>query len=473
MRLFKNHYFAVLFFVIGLIFLFSKKILFTGDFIGAYTSFSGLNSLLGALLIFLSFVLFLGEESLEDILNKYVLFSVNKDSIESDREVGYLFDQKAAKEMNERCKRLKRTPIQEIIERSVNYGDLIPNECDSRSYETRFNESHASKGGRVVDLSGHVKQGKFFHYNEPANGMYIWVADEDGNLIVGNRCSKDIDKDNGNKDPYECSNKGNIKMKEGPSFLNYEKIGKDKEMQEEAKQKIPHATLARGKKVYGAGEVEFENGLVKRVNTFSGHYAPVNSTLKDNVNGVSIPNFNNQGIKVFKTLSRKIKLGEVQGGAVYVNPNFTDEKPYDKIKKEEHLEGKMFHIPSHVAPSGCKNEGRLVASDDKCNGRTYHNGKYYWVIDKDGNFLGFRTRNHGKDAFMHFLSKYPVYASGSVTFKDGLVEKVKINANSLSNDYPIGSGFENGIFQALSRKYGLKEIRGGAEYYEVYNDNDL
>jgi hypothetical protein len=84
--------------------------------------------------------------------------------------------------------------------------------------------------------------------------------------------------------------------------------------------KLPHATLAKGKKIYGSGEVLIEGGLIKEVNTHSGHYLPVTITPGRNPGEYEnslIENFDKQGKEVFKEFSKKYGWREVKKGAKY------------------------------------------------------------------------------------------------------------------------------------------------------------
>ena len=85
--------------------------------------------------------------------------------------------------------------------------------------------------------------------------------------------------------------------------------------------KLPHPTIARGRKVYGSGEVLIEGGLIREVNTLSGHYFPIEETPagkgSTDYNESLIDAFNEQGIEVFKELSKKYGWKEVKNGAEY------------------------------------------------------------------------------------------------------------------------------------------------------------
>src|SRR3989344_1198482 len=71
--------------------------------------------------------------------------------------------------------------------------------------------------------------------------------------------------------------------------------------------KLPHATLARGKSIYGSGEVLVEGGKVKSFNTSSGHYIDLDD----------ISSFNKQGEEVFLYYIKKVGWKEVDDKAKY------------------------------------------------------------------------------------------------------------------------------------------------------------
>lgn len=116
------------------------------------------------------------------------------------------------------------------------------------------------------------------HFGQPANSWYIWIVDEDEEFIVANR---------------------QIFHHKMPQ-MNFEEIDYSHRIH-----KLPHATVARGKRVYGSGEVLSEGGKIKLYNSVSGHYVDL-----DNVS-----DFNNQGTEVFLLLAHKVGWAQVQGGA--------------------------------------------------------------------------------------------------------------------------------------------------------------
>lgn len=88
----------------------------------------------------------------------------------------------------------KRTKMQEKIETAVTGKGLIEDEelNKKQTYEEQFYEGHAAQGGRIVEVNSHItkkgkNKGKLIHFDEPADGEYIWVVDEKGEFIVGNR----------------------------------------------------------------------------------------------------------------------------------------------------------------------------------------------------------------------------------------------------------------------------------------------
>ena len=181
----------------------------------------------------------------------------------------------------------ERTPIQKRIEKAITGGwrPIKDKPNKSATYEEQFYEGHASQGGRVLDVASHIplkgkNKGKLVHFGQPANATYLWVVDEDGNFIAANRKTF---------------------LHEMPQ-MKKEKIDLSHRLH-----KLPHSTLARGKKVYGSGEVFIEGGKVKWFNAASGHYVD----LKD------IPGFNQQGKNVFEYFMKKVGWKEATGGAKY------------------------------------------------------------------------------------------------------------------------------------------------------------
>lgn len=281
----------IIFFIIGLLF-------FTGGLTGLTIaehdgvkmpeskSFIGLGSILFAI-----FLLFATSKDPEDEIKRlkedletiasahhWKKYSVNRDSVLQDMDLEYLEN----RDLSE-----KKTEKQKSIEYAVTGGkeisSYLPNK--RRTYEDQFHEGHAAQGGRVIDVLGHIAEkgphkGKLLHFGQPANSVYLWIVDEEGNFIVANR--KDYIKD------LEDMNKTKIDY--------HHRI-----------HKLPHPTIARGRKVYGSGEVIIEGGRVKKFSCASGHYID----LKD------IAGFNKQGKEVFLYIIRKLGWKEVEGGAEY------------------------------------------------------------------------------------------------------------------------------------------------------------
>jgi len=291
----KKKYFRFLslaFFILGIFFLLNLKTDITGAVVGVSNISSGISSILGIVFLIGSLVLFVGGESLEKKLEEeyhWKKYLLNKDSIIQDVEQEYLNSQED----------YKRSPIQERIERMVTGGKTIETANKRRTYEEQFYEGRASQGGRVLDVQSHIakkgeKKGRLMHFGQPANAKYLWVVDEDGNFIVANRQTFQHDM----------------------SSMNKEKIDYKHRLH-----KLPHVTLAKGRKIYGSGEVLIEGGLIKEVNTHSGHYLPVTITPGRNPGEYEnslIEDFNQQGKEVFKKLSEKYGWKEVRGGAKYV-----------------------------------------------------------------------------------------------------------------------------------------------------------
>jgi hypothetical protein len=153
------------------------------------------------------------------------------------------------------------------------------------SYKEQFWEGHAAQGGRAIEVRTHIpikgkNKGKLVHFGQPANSTYLWVVDEDGNFVVANRKNMHHKMSNMNK-----------------SRIDYR----------HRLHKLPHSTLARGKHVYGSGEVIIEGGLVKVITPASGHYVD----LRD------IDAFNEQCNEVFRYFMKECGWKEVKGGAEF------------------------------------------------------------------------------------------------------------------------------------------------------------
>ena len=282
---------SLIFFALGMFLLLNAKTDVTGAVMGAADISSAVGSMLGIMFMLFSVIFFIARESLEEKLNKnhWKKYPLNKDSIIQDVEQEYLASQE------EGC---KKTPLQERIEKMVAGGKTIEPSNKRKTYEEQFYEGHASQGGRVIDVESHISKqgetkGKLLHFGQPANARYLWIVDEDGNFIVANRQTFQHDMESMNK-----------------SKIDYRR----------RLHKLPHGTLAKGKKVYGSGEVLVEGGLIKEVNTHSGHYLPVTITPGRSPGGHEnslIESFNCQGKEVFRELSKKYGWKEVKKGAGY------------------------------------------------------------------------------------------------------------------------------------------------------------
>lgn len=267
-------------FVISIFFIADSEINLSGAFIGTNILFS-FSSFLGALfLIFFGILLVEGTaETLEEkVKSHWKRYSMNPNSILEDIEQRYL----SSIENKE-----QRTSLQERIEHAVTGGKLIDGQTGNKksTYKEQFYEGHAALGGRIIDVESHIaksgkNKGKLIHFGQPANAKYLWIIDENGNFIVANRQT----------------------MLHDMPKMHPEKIDYSHRLH-----KLPHATLARGKRVYGSGEVIVEGGVVKSFNTASGHYVDI----KD------IASFNKQGEEVFRYFVKKLGWKEVEGCAKY------------------------------------------------------------------------------------------------------------------------------------------------------------
>ena len=327
---------SLTFLLIGIFFLLNSKTDITGAVVGVSNISSGFSFIFGIVFILVSAMFFVGGERLEKRLEEaeeiakehhWIPYHVSPDSEPIDKRV----DKKTGKStglgyLNESkdFPGHKNTPVQERIERMITKrGKILPyisedfnkfrkdhrGETINRrnSYEEQFYEPHAAGGGRVIEVNSHIKNGKLEHFNELADGEYIWVVDKEGNFIVGNRGGVD---EAGNffgmiHDMYQMSS-------DLGSGKRHKKIDKRKTT-------LPHSTLARGLDVYGAGEVTIKDGLIKRYNADSGHYAK----LETDVGGPYEPdNFVKQSIEAFKLFSKKAGWKEVKGGAKYNSQHF-------------------------------------------------------------------------------------------------------------------------------------------------------
>lgn len=238
-------------------------------------------SLGGIILLLSSAILFILGESLDEKVEwerRWRKYPPLAKSVIEDIEQEYL----SASESSH-----KRTPLQEIIERAVRRGRLIEEEVANkkRTYLAQFREGHAAQGGRVIDVGSHIgtqgqHQGKLVHFGQPANGRYLWIVDDEGNFIIANRQAFHHE--------MPQMDKGRIDY--------FHRL-----------HKLPHATAARGREVYGSGEVLIEGGLIKEYNTASGHYVDIED----------IKGFNDQSKEVFTYFSSKVGWNEVRGGAKY------------------------------------------------------------------------------------------------------------------------------------------------------------
>src|SRR3989344_7034720 len=274
----KNVYFA-LSLVMFLLGLFLTETDLTGRVIGGIFFGKILNSILSIFFIMTSIFLFITTVDLEERARfEWKKYRINRESILEDIEQEYI----KSKNKNRRPSKL-----QDIIERKITGGDLIHSGGQNKrsGYEEQFYEGHAAKGGRVIDVESHIEKkgsnkGKLIHFGQPANAKYIWVIDEDGNFIIANKQTllHDMPQMNFNRIDYS-----------------------------HRKHNLPHATLARGKSIYGSGEVLVEGGKVKSFNTSSGHYIDLDD----------ISSFNKQGEEVFLYYIKKVGWKEVDDKAKY------------------------------------------------------------------------------------------------------------------------------------------------------------
>lgn len=267
-------------FIIGVcLILLSQTQTITGAVVGVSTSANKFCIISGGTLVFFScFLMVFGlkKENLDDrVHSHWKKYRVSASSVLQDIEQEYLGN----------VIKKEETEVQENIEKIVNYGKPISqdNTNKKQSYEEQFYEGHASQGGRVIDVESHIKKtgvdkGKLIHFGQPANARYIWVVDEDKNFVIANKQT----------------------MQHDLPLMNSFKIDYSHRLH-----KLPHATLAKGKKIYGSGEVLIEGGKVKSFNTASGHYLDIKN----------IEEFNQQGEFVFRYFVKRAGWKEVDSGA--------------------------------------------------------------------------------------------------------------------------------------------------------------
>lgn len=345
-----NQIISILLLIGGLSLIINFKINILGAVIGVDNI--NINPIFGIILIFISVLLF--SESLEDSVEEeksenigeivkshhWIRYHITPDSEPIDKRI----DKKTGKStglgyLNEPkdFPGNKNTPIQDRIEKLITgKGKILPyidkdsdklrtenkGETVNRrnSYSEQFNEPHAAGGGRIIEVLSHIsklklfspstwiKKGRLVHFNQLANGEYIWVIDSDGNFIVANR---------GEVDEAGLF-KGMIhEMYQMPPDLGsgarHKKIDKRKTT-------LPHSTLARGLDVFGAGEVTIRDGLIERYNADSGHYA---KTTVERLGEPHEPdNYVRQSIEAFKLFSKKAGWKEIKGGASYQSRHF-------------------------------------------------------------------------------------------------------------------------------------------------------
>ncbi len=220
-------------------------------------------------------------QSLEDwVKPHWRKYTINLDSLAQDIEQGYLGRRGSS----------SKTVAQQTIEERLGLPRGIPeNPPDQQpSYEEQFFEGHAAQGGRVIDVASHLGRkgphtGKLIHFGQPANARYVWVVDAEGNFIVANRQTM----------VHEMPHMDRTKI-DYPHRLH----------------KLPHPTPAKGKEIYGSGEVLVDGGKVRSFNTASGHYVDLEDVVA----------FNRQGQEVFRYFVKKVGWQQVEGGAIYQAP---------------------------------------------------------------------------------------------------------------------------------------------------------
>jgi hypothetical protein len=316
-------FFSLALLVICILLLLSLDGSLTGYVTGTRAIGSDWRSITGISSVLLSVILFVAGGSLESRLGQsskeireaakshhWIAYAVSSDSVPIDRlpDMGYLNDPQIHV-------RAVKTASQERIEKLVNRGrPIVPyvwkDTKDARNkakgeavnkrdtYHDQFYEPHAAGGGRVIDAETHIKEGKLFHFDMLVGSAedggpkeYIWVIDEDGHFVLGDRLTMLHD------------------MYQMPPNLG---SGERHEKVDKRSVTLPHATLARGKSVYGSGEVTIKDGLILAYNADSGHYVK----LKSDLGGPKEPdNFIRQSVEAFRLVAKRIGWKEFDGGA--------------------------------------------------------------------------------------------------------------------------------------------------------------
>lgn len=277
---------SLVFFLFGIFFLLNSRIDITGAVVGVPDILLGFSFIFGISLTLFSAILFVSGESLEDKLEEerhWKKYQLDRPfMMAEDVKKGYLKRKKQEPHL---------TPMQERIEKNVTGGRTIKRPYQEHTYAEHHERE--SLGGRIIDVDSHIihqgrhsgrftekvkrwwNRGKLEHFNKPANGWYVWVVDERGDFVVGDRSTSESVK-------YD--------------------------------HKLPHPVLANEKRVYGAGEVLIKDGLIKEYNSGTGHYFDRRDPR----------GFDKQSKEVFEYFRKKAGWKESRGGAKYSKKHDVD-----------------------------------------------------------------------------------------------------------------------------------------------------
>ena len=202
-----------------------------------------------------------------NIGESWVLYPIQRISLEKDIKISYIFSEDGVKRGEPSRQNSEGAP-----KLDANGNVLI------RNYQTLFYSGHGAGGGRIVDLPSHVQDGQFIHFGSPAKGNYVWVVDSQGEMMMGKRAT------------------------------DTQRLPKSARGTEN---KLAHSVLARGRDIYAAGEIAFEDGRVKLVDSQTGHYSPRSE------GEVELSIFNQQVEEVYTLMLEQTGLQEIESGVTF------------------------------------------------------------------------------------------------------------------------------------------------------------
>lgn len=200
---------SLAFFFLGVFFLLNSKTDIIGAIVGISNISSGFSSIFGLVFVLISMIIFFSGESLEEKLEEESLWKKydfdRAFMMAEDVKKGYLKRKKQSS---------KPTPIQEMIEKRITGGRIIQEPYREHTYSDHYERE--SKGGRIVDVPSHIEtkgknKGRLKYFNQFADGWYIWVVDDKGNFVVGDRVNTES-KRYGHKLPHSVLANGDRYM---------------------------------------------------------------------------------------------------------------------------------------------------------------------------------------------------------------------------------------------------------------------